>query len=480
MRNICYITVVILSVCFSSTLLAESYKLPTQQQVEKLVAAAWKTPPRSIDVTYYSTVKDKRKTEEMFRKIYTEHFDNEYGPDENLSPDMLERKEKEIQSNVDHRLAEQQQTKKIKYRVRYDGKSYRVDKVYGSPERTIRKGTAREELESEKILDANTPFETTDIETPVPTNGFEHYHYSHYRKTARVEKRKNSQIAVEKWNISSIVSTTDFVIFQSKLGTRNNKLAAEPYDINKPKIKQLCSGKLEGIRVEIRPDENEPDVKDIIEISLYNNEKIETYTSLMICAKDDYSKVYYYQIPNPATNNPPIFTKTCSDFDAQGIPHNITQVQYNSKREVILHETYQIEKICLNTPVAKEVFDFNPPKYYKVIYFRLPEAERQEVEIEGLKKWLKGEDRGRKIRAFLTLREYLKDNPDEIIRVAISMLEDENHDIRAMGLHTLIPLLKDNPEKLRNIATSMQDDEDRMVQYMVAKILKDIESKKEE
>jgi len=199
----------------------------------------------------------------------------------------------------------------------------------------------------------------------------------------------------------------------------------------------------------------------------------------MICAKDDYSKVYYCEIPNSATNKPLISTKTCSNFDAQGIPHNVTQVIYDGKGNVRLCETYQIENVRLNIPIPKEVSEFNPPEDYVIRDFRLTAAERQAAEIESMKRWLKGKDRGRRMRAIVALNEYLKDNPAEKREIAISILGAEDPDVRAWALVTLISLLKDNPEKLRQIALSMQDDEDRMVQYMVAKILRRVESNKE-
>jgi len=447
-----------------------------------LVAAVWKSPPRSIDVTYYLTAKDNRRTKEDLRKIYKEALDNEYGPDKELSPDMLERKEREIQINVDSFLAELQD-RRIKYRVRFDGKRYRIDKVSGSPDKTILKGTAYEEFRPGKKIDANTPFEMTFIETLTLTNGFELYRYSHGGKNATIERIERSSTIVinNQSQTNSILKMPNASILKMKLGTRKNKLATETYDVNEPKIEQLRSGTLEDFSVKIKPDENEPDVKDRIEISLYNNEKIEFYTSLMICAKDDYSKVYYCETPNPATNKPLAFTKTCSNFDAQGIPHNVTQVIYDGKGNVKLHETYQIENVRLNIPIPKEVFEFNPPDNYVVTDYRLLEAERRAAKIESMKSALKNEDSsGRRLETLIHLREFLKDDPAQLRDIAVSMLEDERDDIRRVSLFTLISLLKDNPEELRNIAISMQDDEDPIVQKMVAKILQRIESKKEE
>lgn len=187
MQRVIYILIYVVVVGSS---IAETPALPTYEQANKLAAAAWKSQPRGIDVTYYLTVKDNTKTEEQIRQIYKDVFDNEYGPDEELSPEERERKEKEIQVNVENRLIELRE-RRTKCRVRFDGDSYRIDNVYGSPDRTIKtiqEGIVREVFQPEKKLDANTPFEITWIEIPDANNGFEFYHYSHDHKTLRIEK----------------------------------------------------------------------------------------------------------------------------------------------------------------------------------------------------------------------------------------------------------------------------------------------------
>jgi len=458
--------------------MADKPALPTYEQANKLATAALKTPPRSIDVTYYSTVKDNTKTEEDIRKVYKEVLDSEYGPDEKLSPEMLEQKEKEIKINVDNRLIELRE-RRSKCRVRFDGSRYRIDKVYGSPDRTIKtiqEGIVRDVFQSEKKLDTNTPFETTWIEIPDANNGFEFYHYNHDLKTVSIEKRKNTQAAIEYGKISYILKMPNAFILQIKLGTRKDNSAGEPYDINETKIKQLCSGTLEGFSVRIRPDPNEPNVKDRIEISLYNDEKIEVSKSFMICAKDDYSRVYYFEAANPAADTFPLLTRTCSNFDSQGFPHNVIQVQYDGKGNVQLKETYRIEDIRVNIPIPKEVFEFNFPANYEVTDLRLPKAQRQAARIENLKKRLKHENSGRRLGALVTLRELLKDDPAQLREVMVSVLKDDRDDIRAVALNILAGVLKYNPEELRKIAVSMQDDKDPKIQKMAAKILRQVDS----
>ncbi|MBN2181413.1 MAG: hypothetical protein JW715_05830 [Sedimentisphaerales bacterium] len=428
------VIIILLSIFAANFSIAATSALPAYEQAKKLAVAAWKSAPRSIDVTYYSTIKDNTKTEEKLRQFYTELFENEYGPDEKLSPEMLKRKEEDIQINVESELAEQKQGgRKVKYRVRCDGICYRIDRVDGSPSRTVGKGAALEQFMPGKKLDANTPFERSLIETPAPTNGFVRYTYFHGLKVAEIEKMNQSPTIVKNCKISNILMMPNALILQMKLGTRRNSSAAGIFDVNQTKIKQLCSGTVEGFGVKIIPDENEPNVKDRIEFSLYSDKNIEISKSFMICAKDNYLKVYYFEATNPGADKFPLFTRTCSDFDAQGIPHNITQVQYDAEGNIRLHETYKIEDISLNMAIAKEVFEFNPPADYVVTDFRLPEAERKLAKIESIKNILKSEASvGRKSKALIDLKEYLKDDPAQLKEILTSLQNDKEPDIRRL------------------------------------------------
>jgi hypothetical protein len=48
--------IVILAVLFTVNVIADTPVSPNYEQAGKLVAAAWKFPPRSIDITYYAIV----------------------------------------------------------------------------------------------------------------------------------------------------------------------------------------------------------------------------------------------------------------------------------------------------------------------------------------------------------------------------------------------------------------------------------------
>ena len=58
------VIIILLTIFTVNSSMAETSGLPTYEQTKKLAAAAWKSPPRSIDVTYYLTAQDNRRTEE--------------------------------------------------------------------------------------------------------------------------------------------------------------------------------------------------------------------------------------------------------------------------------------------------------------------------------------------------------------------------------------------------------------------------------
>ena len=457
--------------------LAATSDFPTYEQARKLAAAAWKLPPRSIDITYYVTIKDNTKTEENLRLFYKEHFDKEYGPDDKLSPEALEKKKMAIQLNVEIELAEQKEGgRKLKCRVRYDGNSYRIDQVEGTPEATLLKGTTYEEFRLRKNLDAGVPFVETVIETPVATGGFERYKYHHENQIASIEKSDGSLAAGGFMNVYRLFTTPYTSVLRISLGTQKNNLRTESYDVNETNLRKLCSGTLENISIKIELDPNEPDAKDRIEICIFNDEKTEFSKALMICARDDYSKVYYCDSLTPVFNKSPKMINTYSDYDNLGFPHNVTNVQCNDKGEILVQQTIKIENVRVNIPFAKNVFEFNPPDYYVVTDYRLPEAERLAAKIESMKHSLKSAlSSDRRLETLAELAGYLKDKPEQLRDVCVSLLKDRRDDIRSMVLISLTSLMRDDPEGLRKIAISMQDDEDPLVQIIVEQILQHTE-----
>ncbi len=94
-------------------------------------------------------------------------------------------------------------------------------------------------------------------------------------------------------------------------------------------------------------------------------------TTVLICDKKDYSRTYRteFRIPTTTTNQV-ILLRECIDFDSQGFPHNITEIQYDKNGNFVKKSVYRIKKVELNPVIPDEIFKFNPPEDYKVTDFR--------------------------------------------------------------------------------------------------------------
>jgi len=421
--------IVILSIVISVKVIANTPSFPSYQQAEKLVAAAWKAPPQSIDITYYVTVRDTTKTEQDLREIYEKAHEQMYGPPEKLNSYMLENRERFVRMNVGRCLKEQQKIgRRHKLRIRFDENRQRVDQVYGPPARTALKSSGKEEFLPEKKLDANTPFDMSIVEVKDVNDISTRFEYVHSNKTATRKKVKRRS-SLKNGMINKLIEMPNGLLLRMKMGTNMNGSLGGPYDVNETKINQLCSGTLKDISVKIQPDKDAPDVKDRIEIILYSQEGAPFYESTLICDKEDYSKVYYSEVRSPVGKHL-ISTRTCSNFDSQGFPHRATLVEYDSEGKVKIHETYLVESVRLNPSIPDEIFKFNPPKDYAVTDLRLPPAERQAAEVVRLKGMLRHEKWMDRLEALAALEKHLKDKAAELRKIAATMLDDEHPAVR--------------------------------------------------
>ena len=89
---------------------------------------------------------------------------------------------------------------------------------------------------------------------------------------------------------------------------------------------------------------------------------------MLICDREDYSRVYYSGIRNPLTGKL-LVTKECSNFDSQGFPHNATVIKFDMDGNLKEKEVYTVERVELNLVIPDDVFEFRPPEGYKVTDF---------------------------------------------------------------------------------------------------------------
>ena len=425
-----------------------------------MTAAAWKECPHSIDVTLYKDITKPPKSVEEFRRMFEDAFNKGGGrPKENLSPAELEMRNRDVQLNVERAVKEQEDGRKIKQRVRISGHRQRIDQVLGWPKMVLLQGTPYEEVRPEVVLGLNTTYEMTHVNLGDERKGdytsFAYYHY-HNNKSALITNKRNSMWA--KSDIIELLAPPGIsIIFQRHLGL-NKGTTSQPIFVPDPnKIQKVTStGILSGNqRLSISPDPNNPDSRDRIEIKDPNSPG----GIVLICERKDYSRVYYSEIRNPLTGKL-LVTKECSNFDAQGFPHNATVIKFDMDGNLKEKEVYTIEKVELNPDIPDEVFEFRPPEGYDVADLRPGSGYDEKVKRES------------EALAQLQKLHEVSDIPE--LR---KLLKHESWKVRLIALKTIGGLAKDRAV-LRDIAASMQNDENSDVHKEADRILRRIESNK--
>lgn len=434
---------------------------PTKEQVTKLATTACKERPHSIDVTLYKEITKPPKSVEEFRQMFEDAFAKGEGrPKENLSPAELEMRNRDIQLNVERSVKEQKVGRKIKERVRISGHRQRIDQVLGWPKMVLLQGTPYEEVRPEVVLGPNTPYEMTHVNLGDKRKGdYTSFAYYHYNKAAQITNNRNSM-----WAQSDIIGMLAppgiSITLQPQLGV-NKGTTSQPIFVPDPnKMQKITStGILAGNqRLAIVRDPNNPDSRDRIEI------KDPNYLGgiVLICDREDYSRIYYYEIRNPLLGRL-LMTRECSNFDAQGFPHNATVIKFDMDGNLTEKEVYRVEGVELNPVIPDEVFEFRPPAGYDVADFRPGSGYDEKVkrDSEALAQLYKLHE----VSDIPELKNFLKHESWKVRITALKIIG---------GLRLKIK----DPAVLTDIAASMQNDERDEIRKEADRILRRVESNK--
>jgi hypothetical protein len=416
------------------------------EQAEKLVSAVCKPSPSCFDITFNMFLQDYTKNEKDLREKFESTYERIYGSmAANLAPD----KESFIRDQIAYFMKRQQQGEHMEaYKIRFDANNLRTDDSYSwacSPI-NIHDGNQN------KQTDFNIPFDSSIIEASDQNGYFNRYFYDHSFKSASTKKptaRKNQN--TREW-IRNLALVTPYITLKTKLGIP----PTEGYKLNTARFNQLCSGKLNGINIVIENDDLFPETRDKIKLSFYpENPKRPVTKTVIVCDKNDYSRVYYC-----GTSKLSLTESTWSDFDSQGYPHNITKMEYGTDGNLKKCVIYQVLDVHLNTPIPKEVFEFNPPQDYEI---RQADANgttriiRYKPGYEGAEDKLYDAKREKDVN---TLKELLKNDKGMI---------------RYESLRSLESLLAQKPDELRDAALSLKNDSDLIVREEAQKTLMRLE-----
>jgi hypothetical protein len=343
---------------------AEQTALPSGEQLDKLVSAAWKDAVNSIDVTSYKHITKPAMSEEEIWQMVEDFFNKAEGPKENLSGSQLEERNRTIQMNVERTIKEQQIGRRMKERVRIHKQRQRIDQVIGYPKMVLLEGTPHEKTEPAVELTPNTPYETSFVNSIDKNTGdlisFTYYHTS---KKAQVTSNQESR-----WNRSDVIEFAQLAtFFQALLGVNKGSISDPVFVPDRDKIEQLRkTGLVAGrLRLTIKPDADNPDARDYIQLKSDDC----PCGTVFVCERVDYSRVYYTEVCNPITGQPLYITK-CSNFDDQGFPRNATTIEYDLDGKLKKKKVYTILEVNLNPSIPDEVFEFDPPEGYEVTDLR--------------------------------------------------------------------------------------------------------------
>jgi hypothetical protein len=316
------------------------------------------------------------------------------------------------------------------------------------------KGTPHEENRPEVVLGPNTPYNMTYINLGDKNKGdYRSLIYYHDSKSVMIQNKKN-------WAKNNIIADLARLssYYQMLLGVNEGTLLEPAYVPDSNRIEELSkTGLVAGaLRVMISPDPNNPSKRDRIEI------KSTEYPcgTVIICDKEDYSRVYYLEICNPGTGKL-LQIKQCSNFDNQGFPHNATIIEYDMNGELKKKEVYTIEKVELNPVISKDVFEFTPPEEYEIT----------EIDTNGTVKVIreKGGIEGAMIRWTKAVKE--KD-----IETLTELLGHEIWQVRLRSLQVLEQLLAQDGKRLEETAMVLENDENPKVREQAEKILHRIQT----
>jgi hypothetical protein len=443
MRNVIIIEIAVL--CVSIT--GSASGVITQEQAEKLISAICKPSPSIFDITFNLFLQDYTKNEKDLRERFENKYEKIYG---SMATNLVPDKESFIRDQITYFMKKQQQGgRKEAYRIRFDANNIRTDVSYSWPCSRI---NIPDENQN-KQTDFNIPFDSSIIETLDQNGHFKRYSYDYFIKSASILKSTAGKNYNRREWIRNLALVPPYITLKTKLGIP----PTQGYKLNTAQFNQLCSGKLNGINIVIENDEFFPETRDKIKLSFYpENPKRPITKTVIVCDKNDYSRVYYCGISKLS-----LVERTWSDFDSQNYPHNITRMEYDTNGILKERVIYQILDANLNTPFPKEVFEFNPPKDYEI----------REFDPNGAKKIIRykaGYEGG--------IEKFFKAEEENDVNALKELLGHEDGKIRSRSLRSLGFLLAKKPDELKAAVLPLKNDPNQTVRDEAKKILARIES----
>ena len=352
--------------CGSICVAEKNGALPTEEQVQKLVAAAWKESIKNIDVTFYKDYSAVPEPVEQIRKRAEGLADRELNGRslDELESYEIERRNKVIEANFKNWVEDQEFPHRIKSRVCISADNQRTDLAKVGPN---------------EPLGLDTPFVHSFVKTKDATTGdFVSYHYASEINTVFINTKMWTKETIAQFAGIPFATALTLQLFlgmdQGSTPTSLNYIPdpnkmAELARTGLASIEPIRAAKAKGNktvnRISIRPDLNAPDTRDIVEMGDPNYFP----SAVLICDRKDYSRVYRTELHIPTTNQV-VYIRECDNFDSNGFPHNITEIKYDKDGNFVEKSVYRVIEVELNSSMQSELFELRPPEGYKVVDLR--------------------------------------------------------------------------------------------------------------
>jgi hypothetical protein len=410
-----------------------------EEQIDRLMESAWKEKIDRLDALVYKHTIELPKSEEEIRQKHEKSLYDLWDIYETHSAALeQEQRNRQVQKNVEWALQAQKAGRRVKQRIRIDRTHLRVDQILILPEMVLLEGTPYEQKRPATEYGPDDPYEMTFLYIEQ-----KEYRYNHMSQSVTIFARSKPTMIRD---IQEFTSQTK--ILQGFLGTTTG--SEDPlYAPDPEKIRRLAeTGFLDRDQwLTIVPDPNVPERNVRIEIG--QGEKPQT---ILICDKEDYSRVYELKVFFPKTGNL-IIHRTFSQFDENGFPRRAILTEYDLEGNFKEKEIYTIEEVNLNPDFPPEVFAFDLPKGYEV-----NDTDPVKLREQNEKKTAEHE----KARQIFNTRDAERIKP---------LLSHPMRSIRYEALFYLSDFLKNDPNELKEIAELMKDDPYREIQKLAMDIL---------
>lgn len=322
-----------------------------QEQMSKLVEAAWKEPLNSIEVTMvHESIRPPMAVEDI-RKRVEEAFE---ASDADAVATSSDARTAELEAEVQRISKEQQQPRLARQHIIMQGPYlYRMDETVLSSLRPASAAAVRKgEWDSTYVNSGNQA-----------AGDYTHFELNHYTQMATVfaDKQTWHREDVDDWMGLPTPSRLALRMLLGNVQEVDGKRVLVP---NKEMIDQAAGGTHGNAGISVVPVtyESMACVEVNVALTKFGPKPMLSF----VCDANDYSKVYRLESRAPQSGEIQQIQQM-SDFDSQGYPRTIVKKRFRPDGTVRSEDKIAVEKVSLDPAIEETTFAFMPPAEYAIV-----------------------------------------------------------------------------------------------------------------